>query len=66
VASIVATISEDDYLKRHPPLFKLNKINNDDTYFLGYVIKNEILTRLDQDPTNAVIISDETKNGRHY
>ena len=45
-------IQDTHYTKRHPPLFGLNKIKSDDTYFLGYVIRKEINEKLSAEPQN--------------
>jgi hypothetical protein len=45
-------IPEEHFTKRHKPLLDLKKIPNDETYYLGYIIQDQIKTMLAQTPKN--------------
>lgn len=43
---------EEYYRLRHEPLIKVDKIDNDDTYLLGYIIQRQINDALGQNPND--------------
>lgn len=48
----LAPISEDIFLQRHDPIKGIKEIKGEDTYYLGYIIENQIKKMLTVDPDN--------------
>jgi len=51
--SILKPIDSKDFAKRHDALIQLEAIAGDRTYYLGYVIKDELDARLEANPGDA-------------
>ena len=54
-------LDENEYKKRHSPLFNIEIIKNDNTYYLGYLIQNEIKQRLNAEPDNQEYLQQKAK-----
>jgi len=50
--SRISPIPQEIYHQRHKPLHTLSAIGAEDTYYLGYLVYNEIKRQLDADPNN--------------
>ena len=57
-------VDKSIYVDRHEPLFKLENIQNDDTYYLGYIIQAEITKRLAESPDDHHYLAMKTQMDR--
>jgi hypothetical protein len=54
-------LHESDFKERHSPLFNLTIIDDDNTYYLGYLIQKEIEQKLKEDPNNEQYLAMKAK-----
>ncbi len=66
-------IAAKEYEQRHTPLQDLIEIPPEDTYYLGYIVYNELKRELESDPTNPefkkqheVILKPRTKGRKNH
>jgi hypothetical protein len=62
--NFIAPIEESEFANRHDPIYPLQQIGADDTYYLGYIIQDEINARLKANPNDEQARRDEEKRRR--
>lgn len=63
LASLSFTLprSEDSFVQRHEPVWPVQQIAGEDTYYLGYVIEQEIRNKLVANPADALALAQEAR-----
>ena len=71
--SRIFPIAKEHYEQRHTPLQNLIEIPPEDTYYLGYIVYNQVKRDLEKDPTNTAlkkqhqtILDTRTKGGKNH
>ena len=59
--SLLAPRAEKEFEERHHPIQPVDPISPEDTYYLGYLIAEELKKRLEADPTDRVALEQEKK-----
>lgn len=62
--TLVERIPDELYTARHDPVLPIERIDGDDTYYLGYIVQNEIEQRLKADPNSKAAIAEKEKLNR--
>ncbi len=56
-----ASRSPEEYQRRHDAILPVNHIDGRDTYFLGYIVEDELKKRLEKDPNDTEALQAEEK-----
>ena len=61
--ALVQPIENHVFENRHEPIFPVEKIDAQETYYLGYLVQREIQRRLSDDPNDEAALRDQGKLG---